>query len=745
MHPSLQKLFAYCCQFFDKSVFFSGKFFFKNFDLLKIWLSGNNKQEKTQLLFNYIFENTEASNATPEYEKYLRSKIRVYCGRLNSRWQKCSRTIQIFKKQNNTWLQNVTVFNKPKEKDFSVERENREEKPSSTSGRPRMQFAEMSDRSKRRVAAELSKSTANDTDLLMQASVMSARKSNKKDLVAVIKKTIETPTRPTKIRKMLLKSDKRPVVLTDEEALAFFLENKFTKKQYCNIRLECKHRNTDIYPSYMRLLAAKSSCRPNDISITETVAKVPLQQLLIHTTTRIVEMQKEVILSIMNTNESNNISAELILSYGFDSSTGQAQFKQSFLGSNSSCFTDSSLLATTVIPLRLVDASGRPIWCNRSPQSTRFCRPLKLEFIKESKEVILKENNDLSKQIEELENLTIQIEESKTVNIKFRMNLTVIDGKVLNILTGTKSTQSCPICGASSMDFLKIKDYKSEKFKPIETNLKFGISPLHCHIRFFEFILHLAYKNDIKKWRVTDSDDKENVKSRKERIQNEFWSKLGLRVDMPKVGGFGSTNDGNTSRRAFLDHEKFSEITGIDLQVIFRLKIILISLSCQFPLQLEKFEKYCFETAQRIQNIYDWCPMTPTVHKVLIHSKEIILNTLLPVGCFGEDAAESRHKLYKDDRLCHARRTSRVDNLSDVFNRALDTSDPFISSMRLNTRTHQRKRLTLPPEVIALLCCEALPETSTFEENADDEEETDEERNDEKSEDNLVLDTEDWD
>lgn len=39
---------------------------------------------------------------------------------------------------------------------------------------------------------------------------------------------------------------------------------------------------------------------------------------------------------------------------------------------------------------------------------------------------------------------------------------------------------------------------------------------------------------------------------------------LGLLVDIPKLGGFGSTNDENTSRREFLDHEKMSMITGVD-------------------------------------------------------------------------------------------------------------------------------------------------------------------------------------
>lgn len=732
----------------DKSVCFSGNFIFKNSDLLRVWRSRPGNIKKGEVLFNYIREKIGESNISIDYEKYLKDKIRVYASRLDAKWQKAFRSIDVFHSQNNNWLQKEIIFKAPVassligEDTFSLEEEISAATPSSTCGRPRMQFSEMSDRSKRREAAKLSKSTANETEILMQASLMSARKEGKKDLVVILKKTMASPARPSKLRKLCSENDNRPIALSDEEALAFFLENNFTKRQYCNIRLESTQRKSDIFPSYMRLLAAKNSCRPNEVCVSETVAKVPLQQLLIHTAKRIIEMQREVVSSIMNRSKSNYISAELILSYGFDSSTGQAQFNQLFQKPNTSCYADSSLLATTVIPLRLIDGSGRVIWCNRTPQSTRFCRPLKLEFVKETKEVVLKEGAELRKQIEELESLTIQIEEFKAVEISFNMNLTVIDGKVLNILTETKSTQSCPICGASPTDFINIKDYKCERFKPKEMNLKYGISPLHCQIRFFEYLLHLAYKSDVKKWRICDIGDKENVKARKKRIQDDFWSMLGLRVDMPKVGGFGSTNDGNTSRRAFSEYENFSEITGLDIEVIFRLKIILICLQCQFPLQLDKFETYCFETAQRIQNIYYWCPMTPTVHKVLIHCKDIMLNTLLPVGCFGEDAAESRNKVYKSDRLDHARRTSRRNNLFDVFNRALDTSDPLISSLRINTRVNQRKRLTLPPEVIALLSCEDLPETfEDLPETTDSEENTDEPE-EQNEEDNLILENE---
>lgn len=355
--------------------------------------------------------------------------------------------------------------------------------------------------------------------------------------------------------------------------------------------------------------------------------------------------------------------------------------------------------------------------------------------------MITREAADLNKQIQELENLRVEIEAGKIIEITFRMFLTVIDGKVLNVLTDTKSNQKCPICHATQTDFLKVTDYNSVKFHPIDGNLKYGISPLHCWIRFFEFVLHLGYKMEVKKWQIRSDEDKDAIKKRKEYIQNEFWKELSLRVDVPKAGGCGSTNDGNTSRRAFTEYDKFSKILGVDTELIFRMRIILICLSCQFSLNLDKFEEYCFQTGQLYQSKYPWLPMTPTVHKVIVHSKQIMQNTALPVGYFGEDAAESRNKIYKSDRLHHARKTSRIDNLFDVFHRALDTSDPLISSLRLNTRVHQRKRLTLPPEVKELLYCEDIGETSATEnlENTDDDED---DYPEELEEENSFLDNE---
>ena len=72
---------------------------------------------------------------------------------------------------------------------------------------------------------------------------------------------------------------------------------------------------------------------------------------------------------------------------------------------------------------------------------------------------------------------------------------------------------------------------------------------------------------------------------------------MGLLVDKPKPG-FGSTNDGNTTRRFFNNPEGSSEITGIDVEVIKRFRNILQVISSQHPIDSELFGVYAVETAR---------------------------------------------------------------------------------------------------------------------------------------------------
>ena len=51
---------------------------------------------------------------------------------------------------------------------------------------------------------------------------------------------------------------------------------------------------------------------------------------------------------------------------------------------------------------------------------------------------------------------------------------------------------------------------------------------------------------------MADSDTGPGESPAKKTIQERFRKEIGLLVDVPKPGGSGTTNDGNTARRFFL-------------------------------------------------------------------------------------------------------------------------------------------------------------------------------------------------
>lgn len=243
------------------------------------------------------------------------------------------------------------------------------------------------------------------------------------------------------------------VPITAEAALAFLMENGLSKQQYINIKTLNKMHGCDIYPPYSELSELKLKCRPKEISYSETKVEVSLQNLLDHTVDRILSMQQEVLEIFVPTH------CSLILSYGFDGSTGQSIYKQRFEQDNIDGI-DQSLFVTTIIPLKLIDTRNQIIWMNNTPQSVRFCRPLKIQFIKETTDLILKEKYNLDIQIKNLKNY-IYTNKQNNVIVEYKPYMTLIDGKVLNVLTKTNSCQSCPLCGAKPTQLLNTTDFNS--------------------------------------------------------------------------------------------------------------------------------------------------------------------------------------------------------------------------------------------------------------------------------------------
>jgi hypothetical protein len=90
---------------------------------------------------------------------------------------------------------------------------------------------------------------------------------------------------------------------------------------------------------------------------------------------------------------------------------------------------------------------------------------------------------------------------------------------------------------------------------------------------------NIAYKLPVQKWQLRSEDEKAIVKQRKLEIQ-ELRTIMGLPVDVPKPGCNTNNGNKNKNRRFFTDPELAGAITGIDVNLIYRFKVILQAISC---------------------------------------------------------------------------------------------------------------------------------------------------------------------
>ena len=129
--------------------------------------------------------------------------------------------------------------------------------------------------------------------------------------------------------------------------------------------------------------------------------------------------------------------------------------------------------------------------------------------------------------------------------------------------------------------------------------------------------------------------------------------------------------------KIFSDPETASQITGVDSTLIYRFKVILEAISSGHAIDVKKFEAYTYETATLYVQLYEWHPMSPTVHKILMHGTTVISKSILPIGQLSEEAAEARNKHFRLYRQNFSRKFDRVKCNRDILNRLLLTSAHF--------------------------------------------------------------------
>lgn len=630
------------------------------------------------ILLKCYGHNKEVKDDLQHRFSYVKSQIK-------QRWTKANKHLDVFMKKNQSWLDGT--FEIPIETIFPQ-------------GRPPKSFDELSERSKRRKTEQIRASVSDEVIVHAAQSVLQT--TGHRTASKILKDITNSPRRASDYSKAYSKVTESNDIppLTPMEALKMYIEADFSRRQYEIVRAT----NPKHFPCYNLVLKAKQECYPpkESLRITATGAESNLQCLMTLTVTRLAKYLEDVLIRL---NEQEKKSLMIICKWGCDGSQ-QSKFKQSFCNETDS---DANIFMSSFVPLRIVcgKEGNKIVWQNPTPSSSRFCRPIRFRFVKETTDVTKEEIQYVQKSIAKLNKSVITLK-GEEFSFSHKLKMSMIDGKVCNAATDTKSTSQCYICGATSKSFndLTMKNTANPQA------LDFGLSVLHARIRIFESLIHLAYKLPVKKYRERKTEAEKALEAQKKaEIQERFRNETGLLIDMPKAN-FGNTNDGNTSRRFFDNPELASDITGINFELIYRLKVILQAISSGHEIDSEKYDMYAYDTAKLYVEQYGWHLMTPTMHKILIHGSQIIKTSLLPIGQLSEEAAEARNKHFRSYRLNFARKFSREECNLDIYTRLLLSSDPYISSLR---RIKKPSREAFLPETIELLRPAADPNTQSVE------------------------------
>lgn len=695
--------------------------------LFDVWRNEKTLKEKNAAVFTFISNSLGRNECSNYYlTDIIKQQIKNVNSKLAQKWSASHRSIKTFLSNECAWLDEVIHF--PCIQDPSEQ----EAGPSSLRpGRPPKKFEDLSVSAKKRKVVPLLESYSHEE--LVFATQRSLRLTGKRDAAILVREITETsPKRATHMKKTLTNPPPLPVKYTPEEGLALYVDGHFTKHTYILMQSGAKLRHANIYPSYNSILKAKKDCYPSpeSLEIGDISAEVKLQALVDHTITRLAIVQQEVLIQKL---QDLSDGLKIIFKWGCDGSSGHSNYKQVFSVQGeleSAGVTDSSLFAVCIVPLQMTTNKNDILWSNPKPSSTRFCRPIKLIFQKETVELTRREIANVERQIDTISPTNIFVSgEEITVSSCFK--LTMIDGKTFGVISET-STQSCGICGASPkyMNDLEAIERRTADVSKYD----YGLSTLHAWIRCFECILHIAYRQNIKKWQVKTTEDKLKFAETKTHIQRELKNRMGLLVDIPKPG-CGTSNDGNTASRFFEQSTLASSVTSIDEELIHRFYIILQTISCGFSVNTEAFRTYAKETAQRYITLYPWYNMPSSVHKLLLHGADIIKSAVLPIGMFSEEALESRNKDFRRYREFQTRKFSRTVTMTDLLHTLLYTSDPLISSKSRCTNARLYNVKAINRDVVQLLSEPILADKNMNEEEEGDDEDDDEDPDEDDDED----------
>ena len=326
---------------------------------------------------------------------------------------------------------------------------------------------------------------------------------------------------------------------------------------------------------------------------------------------------------------------------------------------------ESHIFQYGLVPLRLKNVTTEPptvLWCNTSPNSALYCRPIYLvREIETNDELTAEVMTKMDTVVDLLHTRGIRVTYNDgTVNVQCKLFDSMKDLKYKKHLSGCGGAD-CILCKTKQVDWTNAQqviegfpinrdargnedlyhslvnddgeipraggDFELRQgltSKPLTSSDQRNITITHSYINgttfFLKFLvrIHIDYKN----WVERKDYRGLPLQKAKQRVQATIKQHTGLAVDECASTGHGGTStDGNTGRRFFsselrpvleeLIPDKYKEnalLLHVQLSAVLRL------VSCTEKLDMIKYKELCKQIGLNLANNFPWVRLNHTLH-----------------------------------------------------------------------------------------------------------------------------------
>ena len=308
--------------------------------------------------------------------------------------------------------------------------------------------------------------------------------------------------------------------MTPAEALAMIIECKLTKETYQWLRNNAIKRNCNIYPTYSSVMEYKASCEPKNISCSQKLCEVGMQESNDHFTERLL-LDESINSRVRSFSQNPNYKLTMITKFGGDgfSVTRYKGFS----------FEDKSVFACTSVPvmIKAMDTATEKscvVWANSRCNSSFAVRPLIYKYMAENKV----NSSTIGKKLFTAANNLKPFNDGNGVIVNYEAFPTLLDGKAKVHWIGTSATSVCVGCNASPK---LMRNRRHEKFLRCPSkNLTVGFAPCHLRQRILYWLVKGTEYRDFRYWRIRKNNKADRLAAKRRRkeyqVQCDYFIRL---------------------------------------------------------------------------------------------------------------------------------------------------------------------------------------------------------------------------